>query len=302
MCRKMISHGIAVMGIAILVFLSIGSASAPPYAGPNAEVTYIESDVQKVYLSKDPAYYHAGTGFKLRNSRLDWDNSRVRVGTGPSGSDFIDFYLETINIPSFAIRYENSPSINRPSAIYLSVHPKDPAKPKANLYYRLDRIEGLISLEEAQAIVARKEAAEAERKAQAEAQRLAQEEANRYNPANFIIVPTDFRPANYTSRDLFGAVSNSRNLRVSSNKQDAFDRQAITWGLEGDYILRYVSDLTFVRQNGTDIRFSSDDNAITQDMTIDQRSGLQAGQRVRVYYIITRSPLTTWDVIAIERR
>jgi len=66
--------------------------------------------------------------------------------------------------------------------------------------------------------------------------------------------------------------------------------------------LEYKSDLTFVRQNGTDITFSSDDNAITQNMTIDQRSGLQAGQRVRVYYEVTRSPLITWDVVAIERR
>jgi len=66
--------------------------------------------------------------------------------------------------------------------------------------------------------------------------------------------------------------------------------------------LQYVSDLKFVRQNGTDITFSSDDNAITQNMTIDQRSGLQAGQKVRVYYEITSSPLTTWEVIAIEKR
>jgi hypothetical protein len=64
----------------------------------------------------------------------------------------------------------------------------------------------------------------------------------------------------------------------------------------------YVSDVTFVRQNGTDITFSSDDNAISQMMSIDQRSGLQAGQRVRVYYTLSRSPLTTWDIIAIERR
>jgi len=66
--------------------------------------------------------------------------------------------------------------------------------------------------------------------------------------------------------------------------------------------LQYVSDLKLVRQNGTDITFSSDDNAITQNMSIDQRSGLQAGQKVRVYYTIMRSPLTRWDVIAIERR
>jgi hypothetical protein len=73
-------------------------------------------------------------------------------------------------------------------------------------------------------------------------------------------------------------------------------------GMGDAYVLNYVSDLTFVRQDGTDIIFSSDDNAITQQMTIDQRSGLKAGQKARVYYMITRSPLTTWDVEAIERR
>jgi hypothetical protein len=73
-------------------------------------------------------------------------------------------------------------------------------------------------------------------------------------------------------------------------------------GMAGAYMVMFVSELTFVRQNGTDIVFSSDDNAISQRMTIEQRAGLQAGQKVRVYYEITRAPLITWDVIAIQRR
>ena len=144
-----------------------------------------------------------------------------------------------------------------------------------------------------------------ERQRAAETQRLVREEVDRYDPAKFTVVPSNFRPADYTSTDLFKAVSASRNLQKVSNKLEAIDGQMLSdlmFGLGESYVLKYKSDLTFVRQNGTDITFSSDDNAITQNMFIDQRSGLQAGQKVSVYYMITRSPLITWDVIAIERR
>jgi tetratricopeptide (TPR) repeat protein len=129
--------------------------------------------------------------------------------------------------------------------------------------------------------------------------------ANRYDPSKFTVVPSSFKPSDYTKVDLFRAATNARDLQISSNKYDALNNQLqsmFALGLGGTYILQYVSDVTFVRQNGTDITFSSDDNAITQNMSIDQRSGLQAGQKVRIYYTIMRSPLTTWDVTAIERR
>jgi len=132
----------------------------------------------------------------------------------------------------------------------------------------------------------------------------AREEANKYDPSKFTVIPSNFTPSDYTSIDIFKAVSSSKDLRIASNKDEAIVNQMrsmFTLG-GGNYILYYVSDLKFVRQSGTDITFSSDDNAITQIMSIDQRAGLQAGQKVRVYYEITRSPLTTWDVIAIEKR
>jgi hypothetical protein len=122
------------------------------------------------------------------------------------------------------------------------------------------------------------------------------ESDNSYDPSKFTVIPSGFNPSKYRYVDLFRAASDSKNLKVVANKQEAI----FSWG--GNYYLEYVSDLTFVRQNGTDITFSSDDNAITQLMSISQRSGLQAGQKVRVYYMVTRSPLPTWDVIAIERR
>jgi len=63
-----------------------------------------------------------------------------------------------------------------------------------------------------------------------------------------------------------------------------------------------VSDLTFVCQDGVRITFSSDENTITQIMTIDRYAGLQVGQRVRIYYAIMRIPLDTWEIVAIDRR
>jgi tetratricopeptide (TPR) repeat protein len=132
-----------------------------------------------------------------------------------------------------------------------------------------------------------------------------QESPKKYDPSKFIVVPSYFDPSEYTSVDLFKAASNAKNLQVALSQEEAFSNQmqsGFMSGMGGSWFLQYVSDLKFVRQNGTDITFSSDDNAITQNMSIDQRSGLQAGQKVRVYYTIMRAPLTRWDVIAIERR
>lgn len=135
-----------------------------------------------------------------------------------------------------------------------------------------------------------------------------QNELLRQRLNNFIYKSKSFTAKDiqeYKNGDIFEAASASRNLQITSNKQDALIKQlesAFMLGLGGVYILQYVSNLTFVRQNGTDIVFSSDDEAISQRMIIDQRSGLQPGQKVRVYYMVTQSPLTTWDVIAIEPR
>ena len=146
---------------------------------------------------------------------------------------------------------------------------------------------------------------EARRQAETEARRRAYEEANRYDPSQFTVVPDDFAPSEYEKADLFEAVAAARQLQIASNIYDAAMKQLqsdLMFGLGGSYIEMFVSDLTFVSQSGTDIVFSSDDNAIRQRMTVNQRSGLQTGQKVRVYYEITRAPLTTWEVIAIQRR
>jgi hypothetical protein len=37
-------------------------------------------------------------------------------------------------------------------------------------------------------------------------------------------------------------------------------------------------------------------------MKISGRSGLKGGEKVRVYYLITKEPLLEWNVRAIKRR
>jgi hypothetical protein len=308
----MINHGIAVVGIAILTILSVGCGSSPSYAGPDAEVVYVETDISKYRIGL-PEHYWAGRGMKLINTEVELYHddfsllqsmmddhptfAGLRIYTGKYG-EWITFDRKTINemVPLFDVRLENTKQ--RPSVVYLSVHPKDPAKPKENLFYRVDRIEGLISIEEAQAIVAREEKANAEqiaaeetRRQAEEVRRQAREEANRYDPTRFIVVPSNFRPANYTKADLFDAVAASEKL------------EAVSVIPANGYVFNpskeFVSDVVFVSQNGTDITFRTEDNAIRQTMKVDSRTGLTAGQKVRIYYKAYR--VQNWQVFAIER-
>jgi hypothetical protein len=125
------------------------------------------------------------------------------------------------------------------------------------------------------------------------AERRRIEEANRYDPSKFTLVPSNFRPADYNARDLFNVVSLVEGIDLSSVIPNILLLDPF-----------FVSDVVFVRQDGTDIWFRTDDNAITQSMKINSRSGLTAGQRVRLYYIVTKEQyrLPVWQVIAIERR
>jgi len=292
MCKKKVNHGIAVIGIVMLAFLLIGCWSVPPYAGPDAELEYDEVDARKEnVLGANPNSYRAGAAFRLKNSKFSSSSiysiyAGEIIGFFSNEPLYIEFDQEMVNsrFPLYAERVRRSPNS---SVFYISVHPKDPANPEKDKFWRLDRIENFISLEEAQAIIAREEAAVAERAAE----RAAREAANRYDPANFIIVPSNFAPANYTSVDLFTAVSNVEQMPRGSGS--IFDGVLAT--------REYVSEVVFVSQNGTDIRFRTADNAISQSMKIDSRSGLTSGQSVRLYYRVSKNPLTEWRVIAIER-
>jgi tetratricopeptide (TPR) repeat protein len=132
-------------------------------------------------------------------------------------------------------------------------------------------------------------------------------EARAAQRARFTVIPANFEPTDYTHVDLFDAVTASKRLtradsRLEAELANAFSAYGGIFSWAGVSLVRYVSDLTFVWQNGTDIEFSSDDNAISQYMTIGQRSGLKAGQKVKVYYEILRAPLLSWNIIAIEKR
>jgi hypothetical protein len=300
MKEKLSPHIIAVMALVVFIVLGLACASSPPYGGPDAEVKYVEYNIRnnRNYFAggdeENPSDYRAGMGFKAITFLRIIDNE-FQIDTG--GGNYISFNIETVNelYPSFEVRFNTSQP--KPSIVYISVHPKDPANPEKDLYFRLDRIEGLLSLERANNIVAREEAAkmkrekeEAERTAQEEARRLAREEANRYDPAKFIIVPSNFRPADYTKADLFAAVAASEKLEV----------RAFGWGYTVYTPSReFVSDVVFVSQNGTDITFRTDDNAIRKSMKVGSRTGLTAGQKVRIYYIAFN--MDDWRVHAIEK-
>jgi hypothetical protein len=290
MCIKMIKHGIAIVGITILAFLSIACASLEGY-----------DEIPPEHLS----YMWSSGGKYIIETSLRSDG-------------FNDLYLIQANVKASLVNLDND---SRPYLI---------DRIEANKVYRvyltnivgrgffIDRIDGLMSIEEGQVRSAariaglnpipgetyeelqaritqvnadRARAEEAQRQRQAQ-QRQAQEEARQAREEEyrmrFIVVPSaNFEPANYNANDLFSVVAWVERRDVS------------------DYISRsHVSDVVFVRQDGTDIRFTTDDNAISQDMRIDVRSGLTSGQRVRLYYEVTKARyrLPVWQVIAIEPR
>ena len=120
---------------------------------------------------------------------------------------------------------------------------------------------------------------------------IARESANKYDKSKFIIVPSDFYPANYTKADLFEAVAASEKLGITPQ---------FWMGNTPVYPSKdFVSDVLFVSQNGTDITFRTADNAINKRMKVDSRTGLTAGQKVRIYY--TASRVNDWTITAIER-
>ena len=109
--------------------------------------------------------------------------------------------------------------------------------------------------------------------------------------ANFIIAPLDFnfRLSEYTRADLFDAVAASERLGSVNLLYPLLDPPS----------RNYVSDVVFVRQDGTDITFRTEDNVISRRMKVDSRTGLTPGQRVRIYYTVYR--IRDWQVAAIER-
>jgi hypothetical protein len=66
--------------------------------------------------------------------------------------------------------------------------------------------------------------------------------------------------------------------------------------------VKYVSEVVFKGQSGTTITVSTDDGVATEQMNFGGRaSGIENGQRIRVYYTIAKDPLEEWEVQALER-
>jgi hypothetical protein len=143
-----------------------------------------------------------------------------------------------------------------------------PWRRNEDCWWFITKIEGLLSEEEAVANGIKQQDLLAE--------------PDKYDPAKFTFVASNFRPSLYDKMDLFDAVAKAEKLSYKGG-------------------FRGVSDVVFAGQSGTNIQFKTDDGAISQYMKIASRSGLTAGQKVRVYYRVTSDPLTEWNVVAIER-
>lgn len=108
------------------------------------------------------------------------------------------------------------------------------------------------------------------------------DEANKYDVSKFTVVSSDFKPLNYQKADLFDAEVIIKNSIILISK-------------------KFVSDVIFELQQGTAIRFRTEDDAISKVMDIDSRSNLVPGQKVKVYYeVFTWNYSLIWHVDAIE--
>jgi len=304
MKEKMTPHIIAVTAFVVFIVLGLACASEPsPQSAPEIvykEVPYSElwQEIEKVNSPGKgfivEAYFNAtnapGEGsFSIGANPIPNPTDRDRHwikghdGSGSYRGEY-DTFIKSHQFEQYDSQTYKRIDKNKPYRIFISVHERydNDWRPF------IDRIEGLRSLEEVAAIEAKEKA---DREAAEEARRQAREAANRYDPAKFIIVPSDFKPADYTKADLFAAVAASEKLSASHEYWGSIDLGAPSRD--------FVSDVLFVSQNGTDITFRTVDNAITKRMKVDSRTGLTAGQKVRIYYKAYR--IEDWQVIAIER-
>jgi len=304
MKEKRTPHIIAVMALVLFIALGLGSGTTEESVRSEEKGLNIK-DIQFVYTEipfsdlmqsiekvNEPGHgfivnaYFGGDSDYLTicdtpiANMFDRPNNSVRIINGIHGSSWNDLtkrydknVICKIYIKTWSDVYQFSPDYRKK---IIDEHGFNP-------YGIVDKIEGLLTIEQADALRTQKEAEE----------KAADEKANRYDASKFTIVPTNFRPADYTSIDLFKAVSDVEKMK------SAFDLGYYTGGLG----IRgwYVSNVVFVDQNGTNIRFKTNDNAITQSMKVDGRSGLTSGQRVRLYYTVTKDVLAEWRVVAIER-
>lgn len=85
--------------------------------------------------------------------------------------------------------------------------------------------------------------------------------------------------------------------RVAMDKKDALNDYTFP-----SVKIKYVSEVLFKGQSGTTITVSTDDNILTERMSFTGRaSSIKNGDKVRIYYTISKDPLEKWEIQAIER-
>jgi hypothetical protein len=289
MCRKRSNHGIAIIGVAVLVFLSVACTS-----------TSTSTSIYKKISPDELSAYEHESGKYVTETRHKPASKYLLVDGG-----WIFASVENLKEDSLQDRIED----DKVYRVYLTS--------RGNMGFSIDRIDGLVSIKDGQPIIernrekrreaesiaeeayrqtreeAQRQAQEAERQAQ-EAERQAREAERRHMLERFIIFPSNFQPSNYTRADLFAAVAASERLSSAP---------LLFLGYDPVYDSKdFVSDVFFVSQNGTDIIFRTEDNAIRKRMKVGSRTGLTAGQRVRIYYeAFNPSTREDWQVVAIER-
>ena len=310
MKEKWTTHIIAVSVIVVFIVLGLACASTPEPAPKAPEFIYTEVSFSE-FREKVRQVDSPGQGFIVEvyfNATNAPGEGSFSIGENPilnpmdsdrywirghnhnlRGYDApYSIYADYLQFEQYDNQTYKRIDKNKPYRIYVSVH---------NVFSDtrwtpiIDRIEGLRSLEEVAAIEARERE---EREAAEEARRQERAEARRRVQENLIIGPSNFNPAIYTKVDLFEAVATSERLQATlrPGEYEEFD-------IFGVYTRNFVSDVIFVSQNGTDITFRTEDNAISRRMKVDSRTSLIAGQKVRVYYGVYR--IRDWRVDAIER-
>jgi len=273
-------------GIAFLLsFLLFGCISSPEPVMENEtpEMIYTEIPFQDLKSSIDSVDTE-GHGFIVQ-AYIGQNDYQYIIVSKEIINNVFDLPLGAFSITNFVKKADNTVNYGLDKLIekdkiytlYIGVYYNQWDN---DFFARVDRIEGLLTEEEANELKLQRDAEAAEALA----------EANIFDPANFYIVPENFKPANYKSTELFEAVVQADDIKNDTR-------------LYGPLIqMNFVSDVVFISQKGTMILFKSFDNSISQQMNIDEPSGIMGAQNVRIYYEITKPTLIKmeWTVIAIE--
>ncbi|MDR1285968.1 MAG: tetratricopeptide repeat protein [Treponema sp.] len=277
-------HGVSFLIAAFFVFLALGSGTT------ETAVTETAVTVPAITETKTAQSYYDEGMEALYEQNWNWAiiNFTRAINRDPN------FELAYINRGA---AYFNQGKFEEALADYNKVIELNPGL-QEEIDQRITAVQQQKEQAEAQRnLIAQEKAQEkaqeqAREEAREKAQKEAWEKANGYDSAKFIIVPKGFSPSWYTKADLFDAAAAAEKL----NRSAMIAPDGTVWPAPSR---NFASEVVFVSQNGTDITFRTADNAISRSMKVDGRTGLTAGQRVRIYYTVYR--IENWHVNAIER-